>query len=166
MARILTCTWAPTALAVPQLTGKSRALGLAELHGPQLTERMLSPVQAAEALGIDYLLVAQRWWGSGQEIEGSSYDCLAMTAFYAAQTKRLRLITAIHPGFFPARSDCQMGCHARPADGRPLGGQCHLRLARGRVRHVRGRADRTRPALRPDERVCRDFARRLDPRGV
>ena len=100
MARILTCTWAPTALAVPQLTGKNRALGLAELHGPQLTERLLSPVQAAEALGIDYLLVAQRWWGSGQEIEGSSYDCLAMTAFYAAQTKRLRLITAIHPGFF------------------------------------------------------------------
>ncbi|MGH8337272.1 MAG: LLM class flavin-dependent oxidoreductase, partial [Gammaproteobacteria bacterium] len=29
-----------------------------------------------------------------------SYDCLAMTAFYAAQTSRIRLITAIHPGFF------------------------------------------------------------------
>jgi hypothetical protein len=42
MGHILTCTWAPTALA--------------------------------EGLGIDYLLVAQRWWGSGQEIEGSSYD--------------------------------------------------------------------------------------------
>lgn len=101
MARILTCTWAPTALALPQLgNNRTSSPGLAELHGLALTERLLGPVQAAEALGIDYLLVAQRWWGSGQEIEGASYDCLAMTAFYAAQTQRLRLITAIHPGFF------------------------------------------------------------------
>ena len=61
---------------------------------------MLAPVTRAEALGIDYLLVAQRWWGTGDEIEGSTYDCLAMTAFYAAHTERIRLITAIHPGFF------------------------------------------------------------------
>lgn len=44
--------------------------------------------------------MAQRWWGTGDEIEGSSYDCLAMTALYAAHTERIRLITAIHPGFF------------------------------------------------------------------
>ncbi len=61
---------------------------------------MLKGVRIAEELGIDYLLVAQRWWGSGAEIEGSTYDCLAMTAFYAAQTSRIGLITAIHPGFF------------------------------------------------------------------
>ena len=57
-------------------------------------------MRRAEELGIDCLLVAQRWWGNAEEIEGSSYDCLAMTAFYAAQTTRIRLITAIHPGFF------------------------------------------------------------------
>ena len=106
MGRILTCTWAPTALAIPQLTMRKDSASnlnrssLAELSGTPLTDQLLTPVQAAEALGIDYLLVAQRWWGSGQEIEGSSYDCLAMTAFYAAQTQRIRLITAIHPGFF------------------------------------------------------------------
>ena len=107
MSRILTCTWAPTALAIPQLvsdkdSGKDWAakLTLGQLSGAELRNHLLTPVQTAEALGIDYLLVAQRWWGSGQEIEGSSYDCLAMTAFYAAQTERIRLITAIHPGFF------------------------------------------------------------------
>jgi FMNH2-dependent dimethyl sulfone monooxygenase len=57
-------------------------------------------VLRAEALGVDHLLVAQRWWGTGREIEGSSYDCLAMTAWYAARTERIGLITAIHPGFF------------------------------------------------------------------
>ena len=109
MGRILTSTFAPTALAVPQLTVKKDSAShpnrpsrpsLAELSGTALTDQLLTPVQAAEALGIDYLLVAQRWWGNGQEIEGSTYDCLAMTAFYAAQTQRIRLITAIHPGFF------------------------------------------------------------------
>lgn len=103
MNRILTCTWAPTALAVPQLTkGRDWAakLVMADLQGSALTERLLTPVRMAEALGIDYLLVAQRWWGSGEEIEGSTYDCVAMTAFYAAHTERIRLITAIHPGFF------------------------------------------------------------------
>jgi len=57
-------------------------------------------VAEAEALGIDHLLVAQRWWGTGEEIEGSTYDCLAMTAYYAAITRRINLITAVHPGFF------------------------------------------------------------------
>ena len=53
-----------------------------------------------EALGVSHLLIAQRWWGSGLEMEGSSLDCLAMTALFAAHTERIRLVTAVHPGFF------------------------------------------------------------------
>lgn len=100
---ILTCTWAPTALNPPRLTVSANraAKPLApEPEGAVLQDRMLRLVRKAEELGIDYLLVAQRWWGTAREIEGSSYDCLAMTAFYAARTQRIRLITAIHPGFF------------------------------------------------------------------
>lgn len=108
MATIKTCTWAPTALAAPNLTRqaaetKPKRTGRpahAGRSGPALVQRLLAPVQQAEALGIDYLLVAQRWWGTGEEIEGSSYDCLAMTDFYAAHTAHIHLITAIHPGFF------------------------------------------------------------------
>jgi FMNH2-dependent dimethyl sulfone monooxygenase len=88
--RVLTCTWAPTVVARSDETRT----------GAALSERMLAPVRHAEELGIDYLLVAQRWWGSGEETERSTYDCLAMTAFYAAHTSRIRLITAVHPGFF------------------------------------------------------------------
>ena len=73
---------------------------LTSRSGRELQDVLLAPVLQAEALSIDYLLVAQRWWGSGQEIEGSTYDCLAMTAFYAARTERIRLVTAVHPGFF------------------------------------------------------------------
>src|SRR5580704_14681922 len=103
MSGILTSTFAPTAMANMQLGRNAPApsrSGIAELSGPTLQERMLKGVRLAEDLGIDHLLVAQRWWGSGAEIEGSTYDCLAMTAFYAAQTSRIGLITAIHPGFF------------------------------------------------------------------
>lgn len=102
MPRILTSTWAPTGMANLQLVRKVRAshAPVAELSGQALQERLLTGVRTAEELGIDYLLVAQRWWGSGAEIEGSTYDCIAMTAFYAAQASRIRLITAIHPGFF------------------------------------------------------------------
>jgi len=103
MSDILTSTFAPTAMAGMQLTKTMRAPSrspIAELSGDALQDRLLKGVRAAEDLGIDYLLIAQRWWGSGAEIEGSTYDCVAMTAFYAAQTQRIRLITAIHPGFF------------------------------------------------------------------
>jgi dimethylsulfone monooxygenase len=103
MGEILTCTWAPTVLSGPQLLGQGRrgAMRLIpEASGDGLRASMVEPVLRAEELGIDYLLVAQRWWGTGAEIEGSSYDCLAMTAYYAALTKRIRLITAVHPGFF------------------------------------------------------------------
>jgi FMNH2-dependent dimethyl sulfone monooxygenase len=103
MSEILTCTWAPTAMAVPKLTTNSQwasKLVAPKVQGEQLQEQLLRPVRLAERLGIDHLLVAQRWWGTGEEIEGSTYDCVAMTAFYAAHTERIRLITAIHLGFF------------------------------------------------------------------
>src|ERR1700722_6467306 len=104
MSEILTCTWAPTNTGgSPQLirkSGRATRAPIPEVSGPALQERMLRNLGLAESLGIDNLLVAQRWWGTAQEIESSSYDCLAMTAFYAAHTKRIRLITAIHPGFF------------------------------------------------------------------
>jgi len=101
MSRILTCTWAPTAIAGPKLTrGDVRRSGLANASGADLAARLSMPVERAESLGIDHLLVAQRWWGTGEEIEASSFDCLAMTAYYASITSRIRLVTAIHPGFF------------------------------------------------------------------
>jgi FMNH2-dependent dimethyl sulfone monooxygenase len=97
---LLLSTWAPTVLAVPQLLrGPAVDLGLAALEGAELRGRLLDPARHAEALGFDYLLVPQRWWGSGVEVEGATFDALAMTAFYAARTERIRLITAIHPGF-------------------------------------------------------------------
>jgi dimethylsulfone monooxygenase len=103
MSEILTCTWAPTAMSGPRLSEKSRSASstlIPDLSGSGLNEHLLNPVLQAEQLGIDYLLVAQRWWGTGDEIEGSTYDCLAMTSFYAARTERIKLVTAIHPGFF------------------------------------------------------------------
>jgi hypothetical protein len=135
MRAILTCTWAPTAMAVPKLTKTSQwvsKLLATNVQGEQLQEQLLRPVRLAERLGIDHLLVAQRWWGTGEEIEGSTYDCVVMTAFYAAHTERIRLITAIHPGF-SARSNCEVGRNDRSADRRPLVDQCHLRMARSRV---------------------------------
>lgn len=100
MERILTCTWAPTTMGGPRLTPGAHRSTLGERSGEDLRSRLADPVLKAEALGIDYLLVAQRWWGTAEEIEGSSYDCLAMTGYYAAITSRIKLITAIHPGFF------------------------------------------------------------------
>ena len=104
MAPILTCTWAPTPLSGPHLLASRRPPGAASSAAnserADLRAALVEPVLRAEALGIDYLLVAQRWYGTGREIEGSTYDCLAMTAYYAACTERIRLVTAIHPGFF------------------------------------------------------------------
>ena len=97
---MLTCTWAPTAIGGPDLAGSGRRSTLGSAAGAELETRLGDPVRRAEDLGIDHLLVAQRWWGTGAEIEGSSYDCMAMTAWYAARTERIGLITAVHPGFF------------------------------------------------------------------
>lgn len=97
---MLSCTWAPTATTGTDLSNSGRRGRLGQRSGADLVDRLQDPVLRAEAVGVDHLLVAQRWWGTGQEIEGSSYDCMAMTAWYAAITERIGLITAIHPGFF------------------------------------------------------------------
>lgn len=98
----LTSFFAPTATAGPQLTteAKGRNQVYGAISGEELAGSMTDPVVAAEEAGVDFALVAQRWWGNGEEIEGSTFDCLAMTAFYAARTSRIGLITAVHPGFF------------------------------------------------------------------
>jgi FMNH2-dependent dimethyl sulfone monooxygenase len=66
-------------------------------------------VQDYEAMGITHLLIPQRWWGSGEDIEGSSLDCLAMTALFAGCTERIQLVTAIHPGFFEPTAVAKWG---------------------------------------------------------
>ncbi|MEM7339631.1 MAG: LLM class flavin-dependent oxidoreductase [Actinomycetota bacterium] len=99
----LTSFFAPTVIAGPQLTEQAKGRNVAiadDVVGAALADRMLDPVLAAEAAGVDFALVAQRWWGSGDDIEGSSFDALAMTAYYAARTSTIGLITAVHPGFF------------------------------------------------------------------
>ena len=103
MSAILTSTFAPTGMANMRLTAKPRGpvrSSITQLAGTDLQQRLLRGALEAEELGIDYFLVAQRWWGSGEEIEGSTFDCIAMTAFYAAHITRMSLITAVHPGFF------------------------------------------------------------------
>ena len=95
---MLTCTWAPTVFAGPQVVSTNPKGEFPD--GRALHSAVLPAVQRIEALGLSHLLIAQRWWGSGVEMEGSSLDCLAMTALFAAHTERIRLVTAIHPGFF------------------------------------------------------------------
>ncbi len=100
MTGIQTATWAPTAISGPRfLRGQEPVRDLANRSGQELRTRLVDPVTRAESLGIDHLLIAQRWWGTGTDIEASSYDCFAMTAYYAAVTSRIQLVTAVHPGF-------------------------------------------------------------------
>ena len=94
-----TCTWAPTTFQGTRIIERD-AKPLSVPRGEGLIELTTKLVKHYESLGISDLLIAQRWWGTGQEIEGSSLDCLAMTALFAACTKNMNLITAIHPGFF------------------------------------------------------------------
>ncbi len=68
--------------------------------GQALQQFVNASVERIEGLGVSHLLIAQRWWGSGREMEASSLDALAMTSWFAARSHRLQLITAIHPGFF------------------------------------------------------------------
>jgi FMNH2-dependent dimethyl sulfone monooxygenase len=96
---LLTCTWAPTAFAGPKIV-RGASSGGAVPAGAALRKYVIDYVGRLEALGVSHLLIAQRWWGNAQDIEGSTLDCLAMTAFIAAHTTRLQLVTAIHPGFF------------------------------------------------------------------
>jgi FMNH2-dependent dimethyl sulfone monooxygenase len=93
-----TCTWAPTVFQGTQVVERHPPTSMPQ--GDNLRGITGSLVERIEALNITHLLIAQRWWGNGEEIEGSSLDCLAMTAWFAAITSRINLVTAIHPGFF------------------------------------------------------------------
>lgn len=95
---MLTCTWAPTVFGGPRVVSTNRPGTFP--GSAALRDAVLPAVARIEALGLSHLLIAQRWWGSGAETEASSLDCLAMTATFAAHTERIRLVTAIHPGFF------------------------------------------------------------------
>ena len=94
-----TCTWAPTVFQGNQVVDKHTQPSLVP-EGEDLAQLTQQIVKRYEALGLSDLLIAQRWWGNGEDIEASSLDCLAMTSFFASHTEHLNLITAIHPGFF------------------------------------------------------------------
>ncbi len=113
-----TCTWAGIALkGMGLVSGASKPN--ATPSGQQLLTRIKGNVEKYEKMGLTDLLIPQRWWGTGEEIEGSSFDCLAMTAFLAAHTKRLNLITAVHPGFFSPATIAKWGTTlSRLTDGR------------------------------------------------
>ena len=94
-----TCTWAGVAVrGMGLIAGSPRSTEVPS--GQELLNRIKTNIQNWEELGLTDLLIPQRWWGTGEEIEGSSFDCLAMTTFLGAHTKTLNLITAIHPAFF------------------------------------------------------------------
>ncbi len=96
---MFTCTWAPSTFAGTRVVKHSGPAREAP-SGNQLTNLVARYVGHLEKLGISHLLIAQRWWGNANEIEGSTLDCLAMTGLIAAQSSSLQLVTAIHPGFF------------------------------------------------------------------
>ncbi len=122
---MLTCTWAPTVFQGPQVA--SSRSGGAPPDTPQLRAMAANYVQKLEQLGISHLLIAQRWWGSGEEIEASSLDCLAMTSFFAAHSEHLQLVTAIHPGFFQPTAIAKWGATMHALTG----GRWHINLVSG-----------------------------------
>ena len=97
---MLTCTWAPTAFEGPKVAQSNLREPRQMPKGPELRDLIQRFSDRIESLGLSHLLIAQRWWGSGLEIEGSTLDCTAMTSLFAAYTKSTNLVTAIHPGFF------------------------------------------------------------------
>ena len=105
---MLTCTWAPTVFRGTQVLG-GRNVPATFPHSGEVRDLTIRLVRDLEELGLSHLLIAQRWWGSGEEIEASSLDCLAMTALFAGCTDRMNLITAIHPGFFQPTSIAKWG---------------------------------------------------------
>ena len=125
---MLTCTWAPTVFNAMQLARPdaetAHASAVTARHrqaertasaarriprGESLVRMQIDYVARLERLGISHLLIAQRWWGSGEEMEGSSLDCLAATALIAAASERIQLVTAIHPGFFQPTAIAKWG---------------------------------------------------------
>ena len=103
-----TCTWAPTVFAGNQVVDRNPSPATIP-DGADLQHRLPELVANYEAMGVQNLLIAQRWWGNGEDIEASSLDCLAMTAFFASCTKSINLITAIHPGFFQPTAIAKWG---------------------------------------------------------
>ena len=103
-----TCTWAPTTFANSRVDSTNLPVEVPD-NVTALESWVMPFVERMERLGLSHLLVAQRWWGSGEEMEGSSLDVLAMTAYFAARTERLHLISAIHPGFFEATAIAKWG---------------------------------------------------------
>jgi len=94
-----TCTWAPSTFSGTQVV-KSKQPVKEMPKGHQLRQLVRQYVHRLEQLGLSHLLIAQRWWGNAKDIEGSTLDCLAMTDYIAAHSDTIRLVTAIHPGFF------------------------------------------------------------------
>jgi uncharacterized lipoprotein YddW (UPF0748 family) len=92
------------------LSGSSRPTDVPS--GQELVDRIKTNTQNWEEMGLTDLLIPQRWWGTGEEIEGSSFDCLAMTTFLAAHTKKLN----------HGSVDCRAMVY-----------QCHEWLAYGRI---------------------------------
>lgn len=103
-----TCTWAPTVFQGTQVVDKATSPSTLPA-GDDLLRITTGLVNKYEDMGISHLLIAQRWWGNGEEIEASSLDCLAMTALFASCTQRMQLITAIHPGFFSPTAIAKWG---------------------------------------------------------
>ena len=102
------CTWAPTVFQGNQVVDRNPPPATIP-KGADLQQRLPELVAFYESLGVQNLLVAQRWWGNGEDIEASSLDCLAMTAFFANCTSSINLITAIHPGFFQPTAIAKWG---------------------------------------------------------
>ena len=80
---VKTCTWAPTTFAGTQVVD-GKATTASPPSGARLNDIVRSYVERVERLGLSHLLIAQRWWGDARAIEGSSLDCLAMTAYIAS----------------------------------------------------------------------------------
>jgi FMNH2-dependent dimethyl sulfone monooxygenase len=103
-----TCTWAPTTFQGTQVVARDAAQ--VEIpKGRALVKLTTQVVERFENLEVSDLLIAQRWWGNGKEIEASSLDCLAMTSLFAGYTESINLITAIHPGFLNPSSVAKWG---------------------------------------------------------
>ena len=80
----------------PHLRGQAEHRVLAELSEARLKERLLAPVMNAEP-GHRLSAGSAALVGTGAEIEASTYDCFAMTSYYAGLTSKIHLVTAVDP---------------------------------------------------------------------
>ena len=89
-----TCTWAPTTFQGTRIIEK--ILNLSQFQVERLIELTTKLVKHYENLGVSDLLIVAIV-GNRAKIEGSSLDCLAMTA--SLQPAKSMNLIAIHPGF-------------------------------------------------------------------